>query len=138
MIGWKKGMLWRSESHFLLKVISLNKWRVIWWCLLLLYYTSMGLVPRHTCSLCILQYRTFVTIALECLEKKNQYIGPLHHPLPSLACRPLGLFWLQAVTPNYSTCISYNFFIFCPICLKFSHKFPHTYCFILRKYSKIR
>ena len=35
------------------------------------------------------------------------------------------------VTSNYSNCISYNFFIFCPICLKFSHKFLRTYCFIL-------
>ena len=33
--------------------------------------------------------------------------------------------------PNYSTCISYSFFIFCPICLKFSHKFQHKYSFIL-------
>ena len=27
----------------------------------------------------------FVVIALWCLEKKNQHIGPLPHPLPSLA-----------------------------------------------------
>ena len=87
-----------------------------------------------TCFLCILHDRNFITIALECLKKKNQYIGPLPHPLPSLACRPLGLFWLQAITPNYSTCISYNF-IFCRICLKFSHKF-FTHILIHLKYKK--
>ena len=29
--------------------------------------------------------RHFVAIALWCLEKKNQHIGPIPHPLPSLA-----------------------------------------------------
>ena len=54
------------------------------------------------------------------------------YPLPTLITRcAAGSNRLQAVTPNYSTCISYNFFIFCPICLKFSHKFLHTYSFIL-------
>ena len=41
---------------------------------------------------------------------------------------------------KYINCISYNFFIFCPICMKFSHKFLNTYCFILcikREKSKI-
>ena len=32
---------------------------------------------------------------------------------------------------KYSNCIRYNFFIFCPICMKFSHNFLHTYSFIL-------
>ena len=87
---------------------------------------------RHNRFLCILHDRYLVSIALESLEKKKSiHCGPLTHPLPSLACRPPGLPWLHPVTPNYSNCISYNFFIFCPICLEFSHKFLHTYCFIL-------
>ena len=45
MIGWKKGVLWGSESHFLRKLTLLNEWRVIQWCLLLLYYTSMIQIP---------------------------------------------------------------------------------------------
>ena len=39
--------------------------------------------------------------------------------------------YIHLASHNYSTCISNNFFIFCPICLKFSHKFQHTYSFIL-------
>ena len=42
---------------------------------------------RHTRFLCMLHDRYLVTKALESLQKKkNQYIGPLPHPLPSLAC----------------------------------------------------
>ena len=86
--------------------------------------------PGTLVSLAYYFTRHFVRIALKSLQRKNQYIGPLPHSLPSLACRPGLLKWLHSVTSNYSTCISYNF-IFCPICLKFSHKFLHTYCFIL-------
>ena len=32
---------------------------------------------------------------------------------------------------KYSNCIRYNFFLFCPICMKFSHNILHTYSFIL-------
>ena len=45
--------------------------------------------------LCILHDTHFVTKALESLQKKKSiasYIGPLPHPLHSLACRLLGLF----------------------------------------------
>ena len=52
-------------------------------------------------------------------------------PPPPLVSGMAGHIWLLAFTPKYSTCISYNFFIFCPICLKFSHKFLYTYSFIL-------
>ena len=65
--------------------------------------------------------RHLVRISLDSIQRKNQYIGPLPHPLPSLAGGMGWLKWLQAVTPNYSNCISYNFLIFCQICLKFSH-----------------
>ena len=41
------------------------------------------------------------------------------------------LIYMHLASHNYSTCISNNFFIFCPICLKFSHKFLHTYSFIV-------
>ena len=64
-------------------------------------------------------------------KQKNQF---LDHYLTSYiphACRPLGSIWLHSVTPNYLTCVSCNFFIFCPISLTSSHKFLHTYCSIL-------
>ena len=89
---------------------------------------------RHTRFLCILHDRYFVAIALYSLEKKRintVECRPLPHPLHPLLCRPPGLLWLHPVSPNYSTFISYNFFIFCLICLKFLHKFLHTNCFIL-------
>ena len=65
------------------------------------------------------------------VTKKKKYIGPLPHPLPSPWMGIGWWHWLQAITSKCSNCISYNFFIFCPICMKFSHKFLHTYCFIL-------
>ena len=71
-----------------------------------------GLVSRHTRFLCILHDRHLVAIALESLQRKNQFIWPLPHPIPSLACGPAGTIWLHSVTSNYSTCISYNIFIF--------------------------
>ena len=108
MIGWTQRGALEVKVFFHWYLISLDKWREIWWCLLLLYYTSMH--------------------------------WTIPHPLPSLSGGTGWLKWLQAVTPNYSNCISYNFFIFCSICLKFSHKFLHTYSFILcikKKNSKI-
>ena len=80
-----------------------------------------------------------VPITLDRLQKK-QYIGPLPHPLPSPWVRIGWWHRLQDITSKCSNCISYNLFIFCPICMKFSHKFLHTYCFILcikKKKSKI-
>ena len=90
-----------------------------------------GLLSWHTRFLWILHDRHFVTIAIESLEKKKSIHWTITPP-PTLPCLPSARFNLTAsVTPNYSTCISYNFFIFCPICLTFSHKFLYTYCFIL-------
>ena len=64
-------------------------------------------------------------------SKKNNTLD--HYPplSPPPTPYPSSALWLQASAFNYSNCISYNFFIFCPICLKFSHKFLHTYSFIL-------
>ena len=90
-----------------------------------------GLECWHTSFLCILHDRHFVRIAFDSIQRNNQYIGPLPHPLPSLACGTAGPIWLHAITSNYSTCKSYNFFIFCTIFLKFPHKFLHTHSFIL-------
>ena len=75
-------------------------------------------------------------IIREFRKEKNQYIGPLPHPLPSLVCRPHGSIWLDSVAPNYSTCISHNFFIFCPICLKFFTQLS-TYILLHFKNTKI-
>ena len=66
-------------------------------------------------------------------EFRKEKINTLDlYPPPTLPClRPPGSIWLHVVTPDYSTCIRHNFFIFCPICLKFSRKFLYTYCLIL-------
>ena len=77
-------------------------------------------------------YTGFLCITASIGKSNTFYHYP---PLPPLVSGMTG----QAVWPiyihlashNYLTCISYNFFIFCPICLKFSHKFLHTYSFIL-------
>ena len=71
---------------------------------------------------------------VDSFHRKNQYIWPLLRPyhlvrgMTGQAVRPI---YIHLASHNYSTCITYNFFIFCPICLKFSHKFLHTYSFIL-------
>ena len=70
-------------------------------------------------------------ISLDNLVRKNNTLH--HYPAsysPSRVYR-LATIQLQAVTSKYSNCISYNFFIFCPICMKFSHNVLHTYSFIL-------
>ena len=38
---------------------------------------------------------------------------------------------ITAAHVKYSNCIRYNFFIFCPICMQFSHNILHTHSFIL-------
>ena len=74
---------------------------------------------------------TWIGKALDSFHKKKEYIWPFLHPLPPLVSGMAGHIWLLAFTPKNSTCISYNFFFFCPICLKFLHKFLYTYSFIL-------
>ena len=99
-----------------------------------------GVVCCQTCFLCILYVRNVEGISLANIVRKN---NTLHHyptPYPPSCVYHLARIWIQAVTSKYSNCISYNFFIFCPICMKFSHKFLHTYCFIFcikMKKSKI-
>ena len=48
---------------------------------------------------------------------------------------------ITAAHVKYSNCICYKFFIFCPICMKFSHNILHTYSFnlsIIKHNWKIR
>ena len=101
--------------------------RVIWLC-----GTELGCASScQTCFLCTLHVRNVITISLDNLVRKN---NTLHHyptPYPRSTAYRLAPIWLQALTAKYSNCISYNFFIFCPICMKFSHNILHTYSFIL-------
>ena len=53
----------------------------VWW--LVCYW---GVLSRHTRFLCILHDRYFVRKALDSFQRKNQYIGPLPHPFPTLPC----------------------------------------------------
>ena len=95
------------------------------------YWTS---VCWQTCFLFILHVRNVRRNIIGQFSKKKQYITPLSHPLPSLkwvAARSNMTAGSKPVTSKYSNCIRYNFFIFCPICMKFSHNFLHTYSFIL-------
>ena len=69
---------------------------------------------RHTRSLCILHDGHFVAIALESLQRKNQYIGSLPHPLPSLACGPACTIWLHyrsRLTTQLVKAITSSFFV---------------------------
>ena len=58
------------------------------------------------------------------LEMKNQYFRLLPHPYTpnSLSSNPARSDFTRSLrlSYNYSTCVSYNVFIFYPICLKFS------------------
>ena len=85
----------------------------------------------HTCFLCILNVRNVEGISLDNLVRKN---NTLHHyptPYPPTSMYRLATIWLQTLTSKYSNCICYNFFISCPICMKFSHNILHTYSIIL-------
>ena len=79
--------------------------------------------------LCILHVRNVRRNFIGQFSKKKQYITTLSHPLPSLK-------WVAArsnMTAGSNIKVlklSYNFFIFCPICMKFSHNILHTYSFI--------
>ena len=64
-------------------------------------------------------------------SKKKQYITPLLHPLLFLECVTPRSNMITAAHLKYSNCIRYNFFIFSPICMKFSHNILNTYSFIL-------
>ena len=55
----------------------------------------------------------------------------ISHPLPSLECVTPRSNMTTAAHVKYSNCIRYNFFIFCPICMQFSHNILHNYSFIL-------
>ena len=79
----------------------------------------------------MLHVRNIVQMSLDNLVRKNNTLHhyPTNYP-PSSAYR-LAPIWLQALTSKYSNCISYNFFIFCPISMKFSQNILHTYSFIL-------
>ena len=85
--------------------------------------------------------RHYVTIALESLEKKKSIhwiITPspsTYPPLPAI-CLAQSDYKRSSLTTQL-VYLSYNFFIFCPICLKFSHKFLHTYSFILSIIEKL-
>ena len=86
--------------------------------------------PCDTRFLCVFHDRHFIRKALDNFQRKkekNQYIGPLPHPLASLACSSAGS--TDCTRSRLTTqliAISYKFII-CPICLKFSHKFLHIY-----------
>ena len=106
---------------------SLPPWKLEW------YWTS---VCCHTCFLCILHVINVRKNIIGQLSKKKQYITPLPHPLLSLK----SVFPCYTLTTGgnvlstYSNCISYNFFIFCPICMKFSHNILHTCSIYVLKY----
>ena len=84
----------------------------------------------QTCFLCILHVKNVRRNIIGLLSKKKQYITPL----------PRSLQWVAALS-NMTTgsnvellklyTQAITFFIFCPICLKFSHNILHTYSFIL-------
>ena len=90
-----------------------------------------GVVSSLARFLCILHVKNVVGILLANIVRKKQYITPFPHPLPSLECVPPRSNMITAAHVKYSNCIRYNFFIFCPICMKFSHNILHTCSFIL-------
>ena len=81
----------------------------------------------YTRFLCILHVKNVVGILLANIVRKN---NTLHHPLHSLECVTPRSNMITAAHVKNSNCIRYNFFIYCPICLKFSHNILHTYSFI--------
>ena len=100
---------------------SLLPWNLEW------YWTS---VCCQTCFLCILHVKNVEGISLANLVRKNNTLH--HYPTPILTrvCNT-SLQYDYTAHVKYSNCIRYNFFIFCPICMKFSHNILHTYSFIL-------
>ena len=88
-------------------------------------------MSSHTRFLCILHVKNVVGILLTNIVRKKQYITIFPHPLPSLKCVTSRSNMITAAHVKYSNCIRYNFFIYCPICMKFSHNILHTYSFIL-------
>ena len=101
-------------------------WKLEWYCCV---------VCSHTRFLCILHVKNVVGISLaNIVRKNNTLITPFPHPLwslPSLECVTPRSNMITAAHVKYSNCIHYNVFIFCPICMKFSHNILHTYSFIL-------
>ena len=74
--------------------------------------------------------KTSEGISLDNLVRKRiHYTIP--YPLPSLQWVAARSNMTAGSNVKYSNCICYNFFIFCPICMKFSHNILHTYSFIL-------
>ena len=73
-------------------------------------YFATSLHHTNTCFLCILYDRHSVAIALWCLEKKNQHIGPLPHPLPS-PCLALPDYTRSLITSQIVQAITSSFFV---------------------------
>ena len=91
-----------------------------------------GVVCSHTRFLCILHVKNVVGILLTNIARKNNKLH--HYPTPyslSSTCVTPRSIMTTAAHVKYSNCIRYNFFIFSPICMKFSHNILHTYSFIL-------
>ena len=121
----RKGSLSACGRAIVLQPSSMKSWVLLSCCM-------------HTyCLLSLPHDRYWVGIVLyimllfECEKINNSD----HLPIPTY---PSLSVWLAliALSPHYSTCMSYNLFIFCQICLKFLHKFfthcnTHTDCFIL-------
>ena len=85
----------------------------------------------HPFSLHITVHVTNVEgIPLANLVRKNNTLHHYPHPLPSLESVTPRSNMITAAHVKYSNCIRYNFFIFCPICMQFSHNILHTYSFI--------
>ena len=101
---------------------SLPPWKLEWY---------WSVVYCRSCFLCILPVKNVVGISLANILRKNNTLHHYSTPYPPSSVLHLATIWLQALTSKYSNCISYNFFIFCPICMKFSHNILHTYSFIL-------
>ena len=92
------------------------------------YWLLPALLTRLLCLL----HNTYIVGIIQSAFQWKKSLILTSTPSPTLPTRcAAGSIRLQAVTLNYSTCISYNFSIFCPSCLKFSHKFLHTYSFML-------
>ena len=92
--------------------------------------SQWGVVSSHTRFLCILHVKNVVGILLANIVRKKIHYT-ITHPLPSLECVTPCSNMITATHAKYSNCIRYNFFIYCPICMKFAHNILHTYSFIL-------
>ena len=92
--------------------------------------------PHLTRLLCLLHNTYMVGIIQSVFQWLKKSIILTSTPSPTLPTRRApGRFCIHLASPNYSSCVCYNF-IFRLICLKFSHKFLHTYSVIIAKYNE--